>query len=206
MTRSNLFVLLLLPLSFVVPAKDARAPEVVITLLTGEECKGEILSVHDHVLVLSSRCGLSEDLLERNKDALLIVELDSIGEVTVCGKSYVLMGMGVAGGVGALTGGLMGLLRDVSPPREEQRRAFDYNVDAADCGSQVGKHLGNGALGCAIGTAAGLVLGGLAGAALSQKDSIVSGSRAQDTTSLKALARYRGDEPEFLQRMHSQYP
>jgi len=199
MLSSKLLFLLFLPFSFVSPERESDPPEVVLTLINGEEFSGEILSVRDRTVILSTIYGASEDMLERMIHKVIAMELDSIKQLKVRGKSYVVTGMGVGGGIGALTGGVIGVTQEIPAiQNNNSRESWDYSIDPVGCGGWLGKKLENGVLGCAIGTGVGMFLGASVGAAFSGRDSILLLPTAIDAITLKTLSRYQDEEPEFI--------
>ena len=182
MANYKLMLLLFLPLSFVVPGQEAEAPEVILALKTGEKWKGEILSVRDRVLAFSTEHGKTEKSLSKKTDLIMLIGTDDIQLVTLKGESYVLTGMQAGIALGGLAGYLVG---------SSQRGGGGL---AGGC-----EEIGYGSRGCLVGSVAGCAVGGLVGGDASRKDSVISGTAAQDISRLKALARYQGEEPEFLQ-------
>lgn len=189
MRHLKLVLLLFLPVSFVVPGQIGDAPRVVIRLRTGEERHGEILSVRDQAVVFSSEYGMTQNQLRKKMDLLTVVKTNDIRLVTLEGKSHVLGGMTIGGLLGCMAGYLIGSSQPVSEESQD--------IGLGEC-----ERINKGAEGCMVGGGAGLAAGGILGVALSTEDSVITGHAAQDVNRLRELARYPGEEPEFLKAIH----
>jgi hypothetical protein len=182
-----LISLLLLSLSLGGRIPDTRAPEVEVTLTTGESLTGEILSVREQSVLLTTRYGAGEEVLVDNKSLVRVVDLELIKEVALPGSSHMVHGMGIGMALGCLAGCLIGGSQEVSNQKN----------DIFGCSGWAEKNA-NACSGGLIGGSGGTLVGAGVGGALSGNDIILFGHNKRDPAALRSVARYYDKEPEFL--------
>lgn len=148
--------------------------ELILTLMNGTEINGELLSVRDRTITLSTEHSATEDELANLTYPITTVRNDEIQEMTIEGSNYVLAGLfaGLVGGFGAAYG--LG-------------RAFN----------EPGKYTGLGVF--LIVWPAAIIAGPIVGYLLSTDDIILQEiPLGYDWSILKPIARYPDEEPEYL--------
>lgn len=185
MTRVVLgFMLLSLPVGVQIQGVDA--PEVQVTLRTGEKRSGEILSVQEHSMLFHPKHGLSERDVVLTKELVEVIDADRIQEVTLPGGANVGSGIAVGLGLGCIIGYLIGESQPVSKPQ--------------GCTDPTGEQQrwDNGLKGGCIGGTAGSLVGAAVGNSIKDRI-VVFGQYKRDFRALKGLARYPEEEPDFLE-------
>lgn len=168
---------------------DTQVPKVRVTLMTGESLKGEILSVREQTVLLTTRYGAGEDVLVDNKSLVRVVDVKLIKEVALPGSSHIVHGMGIGMFAGCLVGCLIG---------GSQEASHQNGVDEAFGWMAWGEKNSNAGSGALIGGLAGTAVGAGVGVATSSDDIILFGPNKRDLAALRSLARYSAEEPEFL--------
>jgi uncharacterized membrane protein (Fun14 family) len=160
----------------------ADGADVVLLLNSGSEINGELLSVRGNAFVIGRAPGASDEILERFPDAISVVPYDNVQKVTIEGKSYVLLGLGL----GLVSGVAVGYA--VGPSAEDEDHPAGQILNEA-----IGRPLSAG-----LGGLIGLLLGIAVGSAVSTGDAELDTSTLKSPYTLKPYARYQDDEPEFL--------
>jgi hypothetical protein len=157
----------------------AQGADVSLLLKNGQEISGELLSVRDSSLVISTMEDANENDLSTQTVGIIAVRNEELFHVVVKGKSNIVTGM--AGGVlyGAALGGVLCSC-----------------IPAASGLSTPEERAAGGAF---VFGAIGFVVGTIAGIASSSNDKLVEPRMNNDFSSLRPLARYPDKEPEFLQ-------
>ena len=86
----------------------ADGKEVTILLRSGEVVKAELIAVRNDGLLVSPVSGLSDAYLFTHLTSVERVPREEIQQVTIGGKSYVLVGAAIGLTVGAITGAVIG--------------------------------------------------------------------------------------------------
>jgi multisubunit Na+/H+ antiporter MnhB subunit len=164
------------------PSRSEGA-KVVLQLPRQLELSGELLSVRDSVLVISTLEDASAEDLSNQTAAIIVVRNQYILHAVVKGESKAGKGALIGFAVGGGTGALMGLASGDDP----QNTLFSMTAGqkAVLAGSVLG---GLGAL-----------IGGIAGWIASPSDVYVEPHSDGDLQILKQFARFPDKEPEFLQ-------
>jgi hypothetical protein len=162
----------------------ARGADVILLLKTGQEISGELVSVRDSSLVISTIEDANENDLLTQTAGIIAVRNEEILHVVIKGKSNVLKGMilGTLAGVGFHA--VLGLAIGANPLKA-------YFTDADPVAREAGMTYG----------AVGLLLGTVVGAASSSRDRLVEPLPDQDFSSLRPIARFPEEEPEFLKKI-----
>ncbi len=181
MSRKLLAAFLFLVIAVPAGSLIAQGAEVVLALKDGRRVDGELLSVRDSSIVLSTNMRLSEHDLTELADLLVVVRSEEILHVIIKGKSNILSGMGEGLLLGGAIGGALGLLTG------DDKSGF-IRFTAAE-------KAGWGAIGFG---AVGLIIGTITGIASSTSDKMIEPLPDFDFSLLKQLARYKTGEPEFL--------
>jgi hypothetical protein len=156
---------------------ENEGAELTISLMNGTEINGELLSVRDSTITLSTKHSATEDELANLTYPVTTVRNDEIKELTVEGSNYVWVGLGIGMAAGTGIGYLVGLAS------EPNRHAY-ISPEAA---------------GGAIGFIVGALAGPIVGHALSTDDVMLQEiPPGYDMSFLKPLARYPDEEPEYL--------
>jgi len=159
-----------------------RGANVMVTLNDGGSVEGEVLSVRDTAVTISTAEDESEDFLVKHPEVITIVRYQDVQKMIIRGESKLGAGMGKGFLIGAGTGALIGLASGGST-------GGIVHISGPEMALIGG--LGLRAVGFFIGTIAGI--------ASSTSDREIVPQSNEDFRSLKMLARYLGNEPEFLQ-------
>lgn len=157
---------------------------VKVLLNNGQEIEGELLSVRDSSLVISTLEDSDIKDLSTQTAGLIAVRNQDIFHVILKGRSNILKGMGLGTLIGGGFGGFLGLASGDDPPGW-----FSFTA---------GEKAAMGAI--AFG-AVGFLVGTIAGVASSSGDEIVEPLLNQDFSSLRPIARFPDKEPEFLKKI-----
>jgi hypothetical protein len=175
-------VCVLLSVGFVPPDDPVEA---VFTLQNGGIIKGEVLSVRDSSIVVSMVLGGSEAELSYAEQAWRVITAHDLRSVVIPGKSHLVKGAGV--------GGVAGLVLGCATWQQKEAGSFeDFFADVTGA-SLAGRAATFALVGC--------VAGGIVGAAISRPDRTVYAAPASSLESIRALARYKTEEPEFLKKV-----
>ncbi len=151
--------------------------EVTLLLKNRTEINGELLSVRDSTMIICTEHSATEEELASLKYPINYVRNDEIQDLTIEGSNYVWTGLGIGIAAGTGIGVLVGLAV------EESRHAM------------ISAELALGV----IGFIAGTIIGPIVGYLLSTDEVILHEiPPGYDFSLLKPLARYPGEEPEYL--------
>ncbi len=158
---------------------------IIVTLRNGDQVRGELMAVRESTLIVTTDVGATDEYLMCHPDVILMVFRKDIQELTVCGKSHLWDGVaiGLAGGIG------IGMLVSYSPKGTGE---YGSNIDPYGGGPRM---LGLcAALGIGLGA-----LGGGTGSAVTD-DKKINVESKKEWKSLGKMARYAGDEPDYIRR------
>jgi hypothetical protein len=116
--------------------------ELTLSLMNGTEINGELLSIRDSTITLSTKYAAAEDELDNLTYPITTVRNDEIQEMTIEGSNYVLAGLGIGIAAGTGIGYLVGLAS------EPNRADFAWAPEFA-----------GGVLGFGVGALAGPIVG-----------------------------------------------
>jgi len=151
--------------------------EVTLLLKDSTEIYGELLSVRDSSVIICTEHSATEKELASLKYPINTVRNDEIKELTLEGTNYVLSGLGIGIAAGTGIGVLAGLA--VEPSGQ----------------SYISPELALGVLGFIVGA----IVGPIVGYSLSTEEFVLQEiPPGYDFSLLKPLARYPGEEPEYL--------
>lgn len=166
----------------VLSGSRSEGAKVVLFLSDGQEVTGELLSVMDSALVISTVEGADGESLQTQSWSLLVVRNQEILYVVVKGESKVLKGMGIGFLAGATLGASIGLASGDDP----KNQFFSFTAgEKAEMGG-----IAFGGIGWLVGTIAGI--------ASSTRDKVVEPLENIGFSSLKPLARNQGTVPDSL--------
>jgi hypothetical protein len=163
----------------------ARGASIVVFLNDGRQVTGELLAVRDTALLIDTLVGKTEDSAATQIAGIVRVSRNAVQKVRVKGESFKGKGRLYGTLVGAGLGVVIGFADGNDPPGSFMR------LTAGE------KALTFGAFGGLLG---GFV-GAIYGAAWSTEDKEYDTSVKEDWASLKAVARYPEQEPEFLKKI-----
>jgi hypothetical protein len=173
---------------FCAQSAHAVGRRITITLLSGLEVKGELLSVHEKSLIVTKVYDVSDWELTDHPEFISAVSQQDIRKVFLQGKSDVLGGMGIGLLVGALGGVIVG-------------------GPAGNTGNSVANTVTKPAFalgGAVIFGLGGLLVGALIGGASSAGSEVIPADRLQDLFYFRQYARYQENEPDFLKNFDRQ--
>ena len=177
MKLSKAFFGFMFALTLSINESRANGATVAILLSTGETITGELLSVRDSSIIIST----SESFDERELESIATIRNQDIETVIIEGESKVLQGMGlgvlIGGGIGALIGLASG---------DDTQGFIRFSA---------GEHA---AIGAVLFGGVGFVIGTIAGIATSTGDKMMEALMDYDFSSLKTVARFPVGEPEYL--------
>ena len=151
--------------------------ELTLSLMNGTEINGELLSVRDSTITLSTKHSATEYDLRNRVYPINTVQNDEIQEMTIEGSDYIWIGLGIGAAVGAGIGALGGSVAEAG--------LFEQSVVIVVYG----------AIGLLVGAVVGLSIGDL----LSIEEFILQEiPPGYDFSLMKPLARYPDEEPEYL--------
>jgi hypothetical protein len=165
------------------PIAQSDAPNgarIVLLLHNQQEIAGRLLSVRDSSLVISTNEEQDHHIDAQIAD-ILVVENKYIQRVIIKGKSRVLKGMGL----GLQSGAGIGFASDDDSP---DSRSWQLTPEEK-AKAVVAKILFGGA---------GMIIGGIVGAAASKADKAIDPAMNHDFSALKPLAQFPEKEPEYL--------
>ena len=178
MANPKLLLLLILPLSFVVPGQVADAPEVIITLKTGEEWqRGEILFVRHQSVLFIPKHGATDEFLSGHPHSVVTTRVENVKTVSLRGRSHLWQGFEWGAVLGCLAGTVIGM-------GEKNQSGEEF--------------LKNTYTGCGVGSLGGGTVGLALGGVFSEEDSVIFGGDNRDLVGLRKFSRYQEREPEFL--------
>jgi hypothetical protein len=166
-------------------AKDSEAEkgaEVVIVERDGQEIAGELLSVRDSSIVISTIEKAKGYLLAGDTAGVVVVSSEKIQKVIIKVESKVLTGMGLGFLIGGVIGGVIGHLSFAKP-----KDGWGL-VDLASLLAALSY--------LTLGGLCGLAVGAILGSAASS-DKEVEPIPNHDFSSLKPFARFPVNEPEW---------
>jgi len=153
--------------------------EVTLSLQNVKEIKGELLSIRESSVTICTKYSATEEELASLKYPINIVQNDEIKELIIKGNNFVWIGLAI--GAATFTG--IGIWIG---------HEFDKGLDTEG---------GKEGLGI-IGFVAGAIVGSIVGYFLSTDDvKLQEIPPGYDLSILKPLARYPGEEPEYLGAM-----
>jgi hypothetical protein len=158
--------------------------EVVLLLNNGQEIKGELVSVRDSAVVISTIEDIDEKELASQTASISVIKNQEILHVTVKGKSNLLKGMGLGTLIGVGSGALLGLASGDDPPGW-------FSFSAGEKAAALGILLGG----------AGFIVGTIAGVISSKGSKEIEPLPDLDFSSLKSVARYPAGEPGYLREI-----
>jgi hypothetical protein len=170
---------------FCVQSAQAGGRKITITLLSGLEVKGELLSAHEKSLIVTKVYDVSDWELADHPEFITAVYQQDIRKVFFKGKSHVLGGMGIGLFAGAIGGIIVG-----GP-------AGNTGNSVANTVTKPVFALG----GAVIFGLGGLLVGALIGGASSSGDEEISADRLQDLFYFRQYARYQENEPDFIKNL-----
>jgi len=154
--------------------------EITLSIKNGEKISGELLSVRENSVTICTQYSAKERELARLKYPIYTFRNDEIKELTIEGRNYIWIGLGIGTAVGAGVGALIGNASDESSHQELVTVAFGV-----------------------IGLLAGAIAGGVVGYLLSTDELILNEIPSDYNMSLlKPLARYPDEEPEYLRAIN----
>jgi len=163
----------------------SEGARVILLLNSGQQIHGELLSVRDSALVISTIEDIHEKELASQTASIHVIKNQEILHVTIKGKSKVLKGMVQGFLIGAGAGALLGLATyQPCPPKSFICLDFGPGVAAAGGAILLG--------------GAGFLIGTIAGIASSRGDKVIEPLPGRDLSLLKPYARFPLEEPEFL--------
>jgi hypothetical protein len=160
----------------------SQGANVIVFFNEGRQVTGELLAVRDTALLIDTLVGKAKDSTATQIAGIVGVSRDAVQKVRVKGESFKGKGRLYGTLVGAGLGVAIGFADGNDPPGSFMR------LTAGE------KALTAGAFGGLLG---GFV-GAIYGAAWSTEDKEYNTSVKEDWASLKAVARYPEQEPEFL--------
>ena len=172
------FVATLWPLSILRP-QPAR---LAVLLASHESVEGELLSVRDSSLVISTKPAYDKSEIPPPVSAITVIATREIEKVTIRADYHILDGMGKGFLIGAAGGAVVGLLSGDDPP------GF-LSLTAGDKALVLGITLGTG----------GVVIGAIIGAANSTGERELAPLPGGDLSMLKPVSKYPSFEPPWLQ-------
>ena len=153
--------------------------ELILSLMNGTEINGELLSVRDSTITLSTKHSATEEELASLKYSITTVRNDEIQKITIEGSNYVWTGLAVGIAVGTGLGLLIG--------------SIIQKDDAHGYAKGVTSFVG------VIGFIVGAIAGPIVGYSLSTEEYILQEIPPDYNWSiLKPVARYPDKEPEYL--------
>jgi hypothetical protein len=158
-----------------------KGAHIVLLLHNQQKIAGRLLSVRDSALVVSTNKE-QDNYSETQTAGILVIKNQDIQRVIIKGKSRVLKGMGLGLQMGAKSGFEAG--KD-SPCSEAS--------PLTPCGAALKPVIGGIVLG-----GAGMIMGGIVGAAVSKADKAIDPTMNHDFWTLKPLAQFPEKEPEYL--------
>lgn len=158
--------------------KGRNGSEIVLLLNNGRKITGELFSVRDTALVISTVEVDKVNDLATLSAGIIVVPSQDILHVTIEGKSNVLAGMGWGILIGAGGGALFGYAGHREPA------LFTASEDAFIGGILLGL--------------CGLVVGTIVGIATSTSDKEIEPLPNHDFSSLRPFTRFPANEPEWL--------
>lgn len=161
-----------------------QGKEVRVLLNNGQEIEGELLSVRDSSLVVSTLEDFDPDDQVAQTRGIITLGNQEILRVVLKGESKILKGMGLGTLIGGGFGAALGFASGDDPPGWFSLTAGEKSVAGG---------IVFGAVGFIIGTVAGL--------ASSSRDKIVEPLPDQDFSSLRPFAKFPEKEPEFLKQI-----
>ncbi len=184
MPKKLVFAVIGLLLTYPMDCILAQGADVVLLVKSGEEISGELLSVRDSSLIISTLEDADIKELSTQRAGILAVRNEEVFHVVIKGKSNILKGMGLGTLIGGGFGGFLGLASGDDPPGW-------FSMTAGE----------KAAVGAIAFGAVGFLVGTIAGVASSSGDEIVEPLLNQDFSSLKPVAKFSEKEPEFLKKI-----
>jgi hypothetical protein len=159
-----------------------KGARIVLLLHNQQKIAGHLLSVRDSALVISTN-EKQDNYSETHTAGILVVKNLDIQRVIIKGKSKILKGMKLGLQMGAKGG-------------------FEANNDSPCSEASPLTPCWGAALKPVIGGivfgGAGMIMGGIVGAAVSKADKVIDPAMNQDFSALKPLAQFPEEEPEYL--------
>ena len=180
--RSQSAWIALLSLLLCIQSASAGGRRITIMLRSGQEVKGELLSVREKSLVVTKVNDVSDWELTDHPEFIAAVSGQDIQKVIIKGKSHVLGGMGI----GLLAGTLGGVIIGGSAGKTDNTTVNSISQPMFAAGGAVIFGLG------------GLLVGALIGGASSKGGEEINADSLQDLFYFRQYARYQENEPEFL--------
>ncbi len=162
---------------------ESKEGEVVLLLNDGQEIAGELLSVRDSSIIISTIENAEGYGSAGDTAGIVVVSNQRVQKVIIKGESKVLKGMGL----GLLIGGAIGAMINCVTYKKPRDSSFHFGPEAAP-----------GAVGVFLGGLGGLAVGAIVGSAASTSDEVIEPLPNHDLSSLKPFARFPGNEPEWL--------
>ena len=155
--------------------------ELTLSLMKGQEINGELLSVRDSTITLSSKHPTTENELRNRTYPITTVQYDEIQKITIEGSNYVWTGLAIGVAVGTGLGLIIGSI---------------IQGDASGYAGLITP--GSGVIGFLVGA----IVGPIIGYESSNEEFILQEiPPGYDMTFLKPLARYPDEEPEYLREI-----
>lgn len=160
---------------------------VFITMNSGEEYTGELLSVRDSIMILCESDKVSEEEISDFSYPFITIKNHDIKSISIEGKKNMLVAI-IFGGLGAGMGAAIGS----NDGKEEKTEGIFPAPD-----------FGNAGLGCFIGGSIGLLLGVIIGNNISDNEVVYEykNSEEYDFKQLNHYSRYGDNEPEYLMKI-----
>jgi hypothetical protein len=163
---------------------QTQGADVILLLKTGHQISGELLSVSDSTLIISTLGEVDIKVLSTQSAGIIAVRNEEIFHMVIKGKSNVLKGMILGTLVGVGFHVLVGLAAGANPLKA-------YFTDADPEARKAGVTYG----------ALGLTVGTIAGIASSSRDKVIDPLLHQDFSFLRSFARFSDEEPQFLKKI-----